>query len=200
MNKIKKIRGRARSGFSLVLVLVILLMASVFISVSFYLVENYTSVSFKQTIRLDTYNLAISGLEKMKAELEDQLNQGNLPVAKSSVNGWVSSSDLNGTYDFDGLIAATSDWEGSFSGDISGYSVQALVYDLTYKTNDIEYSEGIPPQYESTVTNDSEGTSEKEENYDGSGGTKILSYMIRCTVTDKEGRSKTVEQVIRRTL
>lgn len=191
-----------RSGFSLIMVLIVLMMGSIFVSTALYLVENFHSSSSKSVRRMELYSMAMSELESAKAKLDLELMGRPYPLGKYS-NGNVPSWDeiSNDGIPFDALVARKGGAAGSamvYDRTAGNLTAKTIIYDLVYPNSSLGNQDGLPPRRSGKLHISPEGSSEAEDNYDGSENRDLLIYLVRTNVMDHEGRSITVEQTVER--
>ncbi|MCF4150386.1 hypothetical protein L2W58_01015 [Dethiosulfovibrio sp. F2B] len=185
-----------RSGFSLVLVLIVLTVGSAFVFASLYIVENFHRSSSRSIRRMEMYSMAVSEIEHMKAWLTLELEDKPFPLMKYH-GGYFSSwdEDPDDGVSFDVLLARVDDFPMIRDGSTGNLTSKTAVYDLVYRDSGLAYIAGLPPRRSGELHVASEGESEKEENYGGN--VEGLSvYLVRTTVRDDQGFHITLEQTV----
>ncbi len=185
-----------RSGFSLIMVLIVLMVGSAFVFTALYMVENFHSSSSRSVRRMELYSLAMSELEGAKGWLGQETGAKPYPVGKYN-DEYVPAWDEKPTdgVPFDSLVALENG-NPMFRDRTSGiFTSRTVIYDLVYKSN-LAYVKGLPQGEEGVFYGDVDGESGKEENYKGEESSNLLVYLIRTTVSDDLGRSITLEQRI----
>lgn len=187
-----------RSGFSLIMVLIVLMVGSAFVFTALYMVENFHSSSSRSVRRMELYSLAMSELEGAKGWLGQETESKPYPLGEYN-DKYVSAWDEKPADDvpFDSLVALENGIP-MVRDRISGiFTSRTVIYDLVYKSN-LGYVKGVPQGEEGVSHKVFEGESESEVNYYGSQGPERLVYLIRTTVSDDQGRSVTLEQTVSR--
>ena len=188
-----------RSGFSLIMVLIILMVGSAFIFAALYMVENFHSSSSKSVRRMELYSLAMSELEAAKGWLGQEAAAKPYPVGKYNDN-YVPTWDErpNDGVPFDSLVVLKNGSPVVRDVTSGVLSSRTVIYDLVYKSN-LGHVKGLPQGEQGKSHKVEEGDSEKEANYYGNNELDRLVYLIRTTVSDDQGRSITLEQKVAKT-
>lgn len=204
---------KRKEGMALPMVLVVLLLGSFLVYVTFEIVGNLFSSSRNVVEDVHLYNASIDGVEKGKVWLlQARLNDGRLPRWEASdQGGGLVSGDLGGIGDdwYNILIVRDlNDNPGDMDYSIGPVNVNVRVYDMGYAVgpniDKDDYRPGFPPRiiFDFTTGVMSEhmsstySGSNRGEGSTGEGGEVDLGYYLIRSTASFEGRVKETEEAM----
>ena len=194
-----------RRAFALPMVLVVMILGSVLVYVTYGVVSNLFTSSRNVVEKVELYNAALDGVERAKAWImEVRRTQGSLPR-------WEANNpygELRSGEPYSNLLVRDSTGTLPDLNENADIQVTVEIYDMDYQIgidlDSDDYEAGFPPRmrydYDELSTSLHQtstyaGTNRGEGTTGAGGGVQLGFYLIRSTATF-EDRQETIEQAM----